>query len=61
MITGITKHFMFHIYYYYYYYYYYYKPLILDCVMVIVLAVGSNVRGFTPDRGQWIFKGNKNQ
>jgi hypothetical protein len=27
--------------------------------MVIVLAIGSKVRGFKPGRGRWIFKGDK--
>jgi hypothetical protein len=28
--------------------------------MVSVLATGPKVRGFDPDRGRWIFKGDKN-
>jgi hypothetical protein len=28
--------------------------------MVSMLAIGHKVYGFKPDRGQWIFKGNKN-
>jgi hypothetical protein len=28
--------------------------------VVSVLATGSKVRGFDPDRGRWIFKGDKN-
>jgi hypothetical protein len=27
--------------------------------MASVLAIGPKVRGFTPGRGRWIFKGNK--
>jgi hypothetical protein len=29
-------------------------------LMVSVLATGPKVRGFDPDRGRWIFKGDKN-
>jgi hypothetical protein len=28
--------------------------------VVSVLATGPKVRGFDPDRGRWIFKGDKN-
>jgi hypothetical protein len=28
-------------------------------IVVSVLATGPKVRGFDPDRGRWIFKGNK--
>jgi hypothetical protein len=28
-------------------------------LVVIVFATGSKVRGFDPDRGRWIFKGDK--
>jgi hypothetical protein len=28
--------------------------------VVSVLATGRKVRGFDPDRGRWIFKGDKN-
>jgi hypothetical protein len=28
--------------------------------VVSVLATGPKVRGFDPDRGHWIFKGDKN-
>jgi hypothetical protein len=34
---------------------------ITSCGLVIsVLATGPKVRGFDPDRGRWIFKGDKN-
>jgi hypothetical protein len=29
-------------------------------VMVSVLAIGPNASGFSPSRGLWIFKGDKN-
>jgi hypothetical protein len=29
-------------------------------LVVSVLATGPKVRGFDPDRGRWIFKGDKN-
>jgi hypothetical protein len=32
----------------------------LGGLVVSVLATGSKVRGFDPDRGRWIFKGDKN-
>jgi hypothetical protein len=32
----------------------------LGGLMVSVLATGPKVRGFDPDRGRWIFKGDKN-
>jgi hypothetical protein len=32
----------------------------LGGLVVSVLATGPKVRGFDPDRGQWIFKGDKN-
>jgi hypothetical protein len=28
--------------------------------VVSVLATGPKVRGFDPDRGRWVFKGDKN-
>jgi hypothetical protein len=31
----------------------------LGGLVVIVLAIGPKVRGFKPDRGRWIFKGDK--
>jgi hypothetical protein len=33
--------------------------VILSGLVVIVLAIGSKVRGFKPDCGRWIFKGDK--
>jgi hypothetical protein len=33
----------------------------LGGLVVSVLAIGPKVRGFDPDRGRWIFKGDKNQ
>jgi hypothetical protein len=35
--------------------------VIFGGLVVIVLAIGSKVRGFKPSRGRWNFKGNKNQ
>jgi hypothetical protein len=32
----------------------------LGGLVVSVLATGPKVRGFDPDRGRWIFKGDKN-
>jgi hypothetical protein len=32
----------------------------LGGLVVSVLAIGPKVRGFDPDRGRWIFKGDKN-
>jgi hypothetical protein len=34
--------------------------VVLGDIMVIVLAIVPKVRGFKPDRGRWIFKGDKN-
>jgi hypothetical protein len=36
--------------------------LIVDLggLVVSALATGAKVRGFDPDRGRWIFKGDKN-
>jgi hypothetical protein len=34
--------------------------VVLGDVMVIVLIIGSKVRGFKPGRERWIFKGDKN-
>jgi hypothetical protein len=36
------------------------KSVTLDGIVVIVLAVEPNVRGFKPGRGWWNFKGFKN-
>jgi hypothetical protein len=33
--------------------------VIFGGLVVIVLAIGSKVRGFKPSRGRWNFKGNK--
>jgi hypothetical protein len=33
---------------------------VLGGLVVSVLATGPKVRGFDPDRGRWIFKGDKN-
>ena len=38
----------------------YLKGVDLGGLVVSVLATGPKVRGFDPDRGRWIFKGNKN-
>jgi hypothetical protein len=38
----------------------YVKQIVLSGLLVIVLATGPKVRGFKPNRGQWIFKGDKN-
>jgi hypothetical protein len=35
-------------------------PVDLGGLVVSVLATGPKVRGFDPDRGRWIFKGDKN-
>ena len=32
----------------------------LGGIVVSVLTTGPKVRGFDPDRGRWIFKGDKN-
>jgi hypothetical protein len=32
----------------------------LGGLVVSLLATGPKVRGFDPDRGRWIFKGDKN-
>jgi hypothetical protein len=32
----------------------------LGGLVVSVVATGPKVRGFDPDRGRWIFKGDKN-
>jgi hypothetical protein len=32
----------------------------LGGLVVSVLATGPKVRGFDPDRGRWVFKGDKN-
>jgi hypothetical protein len=32
----------------------------LGGLVVSVIATGPKVRGFDPDRGRWIFKGDKN-
>jgi hypothetical protein len=38
-----------------------YPPSVdLGGLVVNVLATGPKVRGFDPDRGRWIFKGDKN-
>jgi hypothetical protein len=29
-------------------------------LVVIILAIGPKVRGFKPDRGRWVSKGDKN-
>jgi hypothetical protein len=34
--------------------------VVLVGLVVSVLATGPKVRGFDPDRGRWIFKGDKN-
>jgi hypothetical protein len=34
--------------------------VVVSGVVVSVLATGPKVRGFDPDRGRWIFKGDKN-
>jgi hypothetical protein len=36
------------------------KSFDLGGLVVSVLATGPKVRGFDPDRGRWIFKGDKN-
>jgi hypothetical protein len=36
------------------------KAVVLGGLVVGVLATGPKVRGFDPDRGRWIFKGDKN-
>ena len=36
------------------------KRVALGGLVVSVLATGPKVRGFDPDRGRWIFKGDKN-
>jgi hypothetical protein len=36
------------------------KMVDLGGLVVSVLATGPKVRGFDPDRGRWIFKGDKN-
>jgi hypothetical protein len=35
------------------------RSVALGGLMVSVLATGPKVRGFDPDRGRWIFKGDK--
>jgi hypothetical protein len=39
---------------------YYENDVDLGGLVVSVLATGPKVRGFGPDRGRWIFKGDKN-
>jgi hypothetical protein len=41
-------------------YIYMYIYVDLGGLVVSVLATGPMVRGFHPDRGRWIFKGDKN-
>jgi hypothetical protein len=38
----------------------YLRIVALGGLVVRVLATGPKVRGFDPDRGRWIFKGDKN-
>jgi hypothetical protein len=35
------------------------RGVIVGGVMVVVIAIGSKVRGFKVGRGRWIFKGDK--
>jgi hypothetical protein len=37
-----------------------YHHIDIGGLVVSVLATGPKVRGFDPDRGRWIFKGDKN-
>jgi hypothetical protein len=37
-----------------------YACVALGGLVVSVLGTGPKVRGFDPDRGRWIFKGDKN-
>jgi hypothetical protein len=36
------------------------REVVLGDPVVSVLAIGPKVRGFKPERGRWIFKGDKN-
>jgi hypothetical protein len=40
--------------------YYTIQFVALGGLVVSVLATGPKIRGFDPDRGRWIFKGDKN-